>query len=289
MPGDSWWWDVAANPVAGCEPPSPGCRHCFAPPWAASHTHREDIHREVIKRVKRRWVFNGKATALPDRHPLWRWLRNWPGAEHPKLGPGRPSLIFVGGMADLFYERQPDEIISRVCATIAMSEHIGLLLTKRTRRMADYFAALDPRTVMRWQAHLWLGFSAENQEWFDRRWADMRPLAEAGWVVFVSIAPMIGPVTLPDDFLALAQWVIVSRRAKSCGHAPAPDETPVGARRAQSMRGGWHRLFYEADGKRRADPAGSAAKTISPNVGARSRAMPQRNSRSAFGGLNRPI
>jgi protein gp37 len=144
MYGDDWWWDWAANPVAGCEPLSPGCRHCFAPPWAASHTHREGMHRAVIRRVNRRWVFNGEATVLPERHHLWRWLRNWPGAEHPKLGPGKPSLIFVGGMADLFYERQPDEVISRVCATIAMSNHIGLLCTKRTARMGEYFAALNP-------------------------------------------------------------------------------------------------------------------------------------------------
>ena len=40
----------------------------------------------------------------------------------------------------------------------------------------------------------------------------MRPLANAGWFTFVSIAPMIAPVTLPPDFLALGQrtWVIVA-------------------------------------------------------------------------------
>ena len=40
----------------------------------------------------------------------------------------------------------------------------------------------------------------------------MRALAAAGWFVFVSIAPMLGPVTLPPDFLALGQrgWVICS-------------------------------------------------------------------------------
>ena len=37
----------------------------------------------------------------------------------------------------------------------------------------------------------------------------MRVLAERGFLVFVSIAPLIEPVTLPDDFLALARWVIV--------------------------------------------------------------------------------
>ena len=130
------------------------------------------------------------------------------GAERrPQLGPGRPSLIFVGDMSDLFHKDRTDEIIERVCATIAVSDHIGLLLTKRTSRMRKYFAAQSPRTARRWKAKLWLGFSAENQQWLDCRWADMRALAEGGRFVFVSIAPMIGPVTLPGDFLALGPRV----------------------------------------------------------------------------------
>jgi protein gp37 len=85
-------------------------------------------------------------------------------------------------MSDLFYEKRPTQIITRVCATIAQSEHIGLLLTKRTRRAADYFTALDARTVRRWQPQLWLGFSAERQREFDERWQDMRQLPDAGWL-----------------------------------------------------------------------------------------------------------
>jgi protein gp37 len=37
----------------------------------------------------------------------------------------------------------------------------------------------------------------------------MRELAESGWTIFVSIAPMIGPVTLPPDFLGSVRWAIV--------------------------------------------------------------------------------
>jgi protein gp37 len=162
-------------------------------------------------RGKRR-IFNGKITAAPDWHSQWTEPLVWRGAKHPKLGPGKPSLIFVGDMADLFIEGRSNKIITRVCATIALSDHIGLLLTKRTRRMAEYFATLEPRTVHRWQPKLWLGFSAERQLEFDCRWADMRPLADAGWVIFASVAPMIGQVMLPNDFLALGSrvWVIVA-------------------------------------------------------------------------------
>jgi protein gp37 len=115
-------------------------------------------------------------------------------------------------MSDLFHEDRPTEIIRRVCVTVAASAHIGLLLTKRTRRLAEYFATRHLRTLRHWQPKLWLGFNAERQREFRERWQDMRPLADAGWFVFVSIAPMIGPVTLPPDFLALGKrtWVIVA-------------------------------------------------------------------------------
>jgi protein gp37 len=121
-------------------------------------------------------------------------------------------LVFVGDMSDLFHEGRPDEIIDRVCATLAISDHIGLLLTKRTERLAEYFTKQQPRTVRLWRQRLWLGFSAERQREFDQRWLDMRALADAGWFVFVSIAPMLGQVTLPPDFVALGPrtWVIVA-------------------------------------------------------------------------------
>jgi protein gp37 len=109
-------------------------------------------------------------------------------------------------MSDLFHERRPDKIIDRVCETIALSDHIGLLLTKRTGRMAKYFLKQLRLTVRQWQKKLWLGFSAEDQECFDERWPDMRALAAAGRFV------LIAPVTLPPDFLALGKqmWVIVA-------------------------------------------------------------------------------
>jgi protein gp37 len=133
------------------------------------------------------------------------------GVENPALGPGKPNLIFAVVDGDLFLEGRPTEDINRVCRTLVASKHYGLLCTKYTRQMADYFTALHPRSVRKWQSKLLLGFSAENQKWFDQRWADIRPFAEAGWFVYVALSPLLGPVTLPPDFLALGQrtWVVV--------------------------------------------------------------------------------
>jgi protein gp37 len=141
---------------------------------------------------------------------MWTWPLTWSGVVNPALGPRRPNLIFVVVLGDLFVEGRPTEVIDRVVETIVLSDHIGLLVTKYTKQMAAYFSAKSPLMVRLWQSKLLLCFSAENQEWFDRRWADMRALAEAAWFVFVSIAPMLGPVMLPQDFLQLGDWVIVN-------------------------------------------------------------------------------
>ena len=151
--GDDWWWDHTWNPFGGCSHVSPGCTNCYAQQIAGTRTWpfaaSASVHQGVTIAKGRRRIFNRKLTVAPEGHHLWTWPLRWPGARHPKLGRGAPSLIFVGDMSDLFHEDRPNEIIDRVCATIAVSDHIGLLLTKRTPRMADYFRAQKPRTVSR--------------------------------------------------------------------------------------------------------------------------------------------
>jgi protein gp37 len=224
-----WWWDRSWNTVDGCDPHSPGCTNCYAAQIAGTKTWPVQHQNVTIKRGKR-YIFNGVLHALPFEHHLWSWPLRWAGSEDPCLGVGMPSLIFVGDMSDLFHELRPVEAIDRTAATIAASEHIGLLLTKRADQMAAYFLGQDLGTIQRWQPKLWLGFSGEDQEWFDRRWKDMKSLAEAGWLVFVSIAPMLDPVTLPPDFLAYGPraWVIVA--GEQGAHDRCRDMEPSWAR-----------------------------------------------------------
>jgi protein gp37 len=121
------------------------------------------------------------------------------------MGPGKPSLIFVVVLGDLFYTKRPTAIIDKVVATIASSKHIGLLVTKYVDQMAAYFAT---GIWELFRSKLWLILSVENQEQFDSRWARLRPLAMRGWLVGVSIAPLIEAIRLPDD--GLLRWVIVA-------------------------------------------------------------------------------
>jgi protein gp37 len=113
-------------------------------------------------------------------------------------------------MSDLFHEQRPLSVIDQVTSVIAASRHIGQLVTKRPQRLAQYFLAPDVDGRPSWRARFWLGFSAERQQEFDERWPLMRPLATRGWILFVSAAPILGPIVLPRDFLIHRKriWVI---------------------------------------------------------------------------------
>jgi protein gp37 len=206
----------------GCEgPASPGCLNCVSAKLAGTRQW-DPLHTGVTDRKRDgRIVFNGKLKELPPGHPRWNQLLDYRGAERPVLEryggyTGKvPSLIWIGGMTDVFSAGHRTAVLDRALATVFLTDHIALLLTKRPERMAAYFAT---RARPRWQAKLWLGFSAEDQKWFDQRWHHMRPLADAGWTIFVSLAPLLGPepVTLPSNFLALGKraWVIVNGEEK---------------------------------------------------------------------------
>ncbi len=108
-------------------------------------------------------------------------------------------------MADLFHPGRPPEAIDRILTTVALSRHIGLVVTKHPAQLVKYFS----QRPAWWKRKFILIFSAGDQLWWDRRWAVMRVLAERGWMVGTSIQPMLTLVVLSPDFLTLARWVIV--------------------------------------------------------------------------------
>ena len=150
-----------------------------------------------------RWTWNGETKELRPDHYYWTFPLDWKGSDAPLLGRGKPSLIFVNSMSDPFYPKHRPEAIHRLLENVALSKHIGQVLTKYPEQMVAYFSDKPAW----WRDRFWLGFSAGDQLWFNRRWERMRPLAEQGWTVFASLQPLLEHVTLPPDFLALAKWV----------------------------------------------------------------------------------
>lgn len=174
-----------------CARISPGCKHCYAsrlqsrfgtPDFSALNRDKVELFLDdaVLQRVIRR---------------------------------RKPATIFWCDMTDMFYEGYPDEWIDRIAATCALTpQHQHLWLTKRTERARKHLNAPHAWDYARptgmkhidWPLpNVFPGFSAEDQPHFDQRWSDMRHLAAAGWQVWCSYEPALGPV---DMGRALGLW-----------------------------------------------------------------------------------
>lgn len=127
------WWDGTWNPVGGCRVVDTSCDNCYAP-WRAAGIQTATGKKLYIGTTKRdedgKDTWNGRLTYLPPDHPAWDYPFNWKGAAQPLLGPGKMSLLWVGSMADIFLPGRPPEVIDRIITTVALSRHIGIILTK---------------------------------------------------------------------------------------------------------------------------------------------------------------
>ena len=227
------WWDASWQVSGGCLYISEGCRFCYAALHIGTlHASLDaSLYRDTTEFAEGRHTFNGALHELAPGDPVWTFPLDWKGHHRPLLGPGRPSLIFLNDMSETFLPGRSKEGLDRTFGTLASSDHLGLVLTKLPKRMVAYLAGQSMIDQQHWKRKFWLGFSAETQTQFDLRWPMMRILAEQGWTTFVSIAPMLGPVRLPDDFLKLGKWVIVSGE-----QGPDRDCRPMDERWAEALR-----------------------------------------------------
>ncbi|QMV00138.1 DUF5131 family protein [Devosia sp. D6-9] len=197
------WTEATWNPLRGCSRVSEGCRHCYAEGIAARFSGAGQPYEGLARIVTRhdrkseaRWT--GKVVLAPKnvlQQPL-RW--------------GRPRLIFVNSMSDLFHEAVPDDWIDQVFAVMAAATcHTFQILTKRPERMRAYISspATVDRVLMRareldptlwyldWpMPNVWLGTSIEDQPTAETRLPYLCRTPAA--VRFVSAEPLLGQVDL---------------------------------------------------------------------------------------------
>lgn len=224
------WCDATWNPVTGCTEVSPGCDHCyaktFAERWRGTPGHHFERGFDVQLRPER--------LDIPLR---WR----------------RPRRIFVNSMSDLFHDQVPDQFIARVFAVMAYSYwNTFQILTKRHGRMRsllsspqfldlfdrefcsipdwnDRFPDLDFAPVGHNEhladgplTNVWLGVSAENQQWVDIRVPALIETPAA--VRFVSAEPLLGPIEM-SCWLQFGgvSWVIVGGESGRGARPMHPD------------------------------------------------------------------
>jgi protein gp37 len=171
------WTDHTFNPWWGCVKVSPACTHCYAERDAKRYGH--DV-----------WGPEAERRFFGPQH--WAEPLKW---NKKAKESGERRRVFCASMADVF-ERHAIEAIDqqlraerrRLINTIVATPMLDwLLLTKRPENipemLTDDFGAID---------NVWLGVTAENQEYANARIGLLLKLPAR--VRFVSYEPALGPV-----------------------------------------------------------------------------------------------
>jgi protein gp37 len=180
------WTEATWNPSVGCKKVSSGCKNCYA-----------EVMAKRLQAMGTPGYENGfEFRVIPERVDAPRYVR-------------RPTKFFVNSMSDLFHEKMPYAFLDDVFATIAETpRHTYQILTKRERRMADYFTRrIVPENV-------WLGVTVENRK-ETRRIEALRHIEAK--IRFLSIEPLLED--LGTIYLSDIHWVIVGGES---GHGARP-------------------------------------------------------------------
>jgi len=237
------FWDRAWKLVEGCAKVSPGCDNC----WSERETEMRSGHPNskiadrahfVLGRGMLPIGFNGDILCREDNLDL-------------PLRTQTPAVWAIWN--DLFHDDVPDEFRDRAYAVMALcSHHTFLVLTKRSRRMADYWRSWQdeggvnhrivdlavqrlhelPVKKRRGAAgslpHVWHGVTAEDQERADER---IPHLLGVPGHRFVSVEPMLGPVDV-----SVGQDALSGIHAVVLGGESGPKARPMHPEWPRSVR-----------------------------------------------------
>ena len=185
------WTEATWNPVVGCTKVSDGCTYCYAEPlsnrlagMARKHLERVDRKSHYLHVIsKGKW--NNSIRVVPEalEDPL-RW--------------GKPRLVFVNSMSDLFHKHVPLDFIKQIFEVMNNCQrHTFQILTKRPEIAAEYASQLT------WTPNIWMGTSVENESVTSR--IDALRNIDAK-IQFLSLEPLLGP--LSNLNLNGIHWVI---------------------------------------------------------------------------------
>lgn len=167
------------NPWQGCQKVSPGCDNCY------------------MFRDKKRFGQNPEIVVRSKTSTFNRPLRWNSDAEKA----GRVDLVFLASWAD-FFSKEADEWRAEAWAIIKRCPNlIFQILTKRHGRIADHL----PEDWGEGYPNVWLGVSAEDATWWNRRVPEL--LSVPAQVHFVSYEPALGSIA--GCSAAGIDWVII--------------------------------------------------------------------------------
>jgi len=198
------WAHHTFNPWWGCTKieGSPACDTCYAETFAnrvGYGPNPTDVNKFPI------WGADTGRRTFGAKH--WNEPLKW--SRDAELS-GIMARAFCMSMGD-WAEGRPDQkphlerLGYTINATLAL---YWLMLTKRPQLINKLMPVKNHPRV-------WQGITAERQDWLELRWRHLREVQAA--VYWLSIEPMFGALTLPEDFLALGSraWVIVGGESGS--------------------------------------------------------------------------
>lgn len=155
------WCTETWNPLRGCTRVSRGCERCYAERIAARFSgasrnlvdgehllncQGDLLHVEVGETNDHTAPFYGVACETSSG-PRWTGRVELIESKLTEpLSKRKPATIFVNSMSDTFHEKVPDEWLDRMFAVMALCpQHRFIVLTKRSRRMREYWSDLPGR------------------------------------------------------------------------------------------------------------------------------------------------
>jgi protein gp37 len=199
------WTERTWNPIAGCDPVSPGCTHCYA----MAHAHR-------LAGFSRTAGKYGGTTRMTKAGAVWTGKLTLSEKDLNKpFGWKKPSLIFVNSMSDIAHEDMSPmwfaKIVTVMIRTRAQYGHVFQLLTKRPENLARLLAAAGVCAPLE---GVWWGVSAEDTVRWDERIAVLLGGAIPNVLPWVSVEPQLRPIARNPQGLG---WVVIG--GESGGHA----------------------------------------------------------------------
>ncbi len=178
------WTEMTWNPTTGCTKISDGCLLCYAEPLSLR-----------LKAMGLPKYQNGfKLTLHPEelKRP-YKW--------------GKPRIVFVNSMSDLFHHEVPDAFIEDVFKVMNETpQHNYQILTKRSERLLRIAGKL------KWTENIWMGVTVENEK-VTPRIKDLLNIPAK--TKFLSCEPLIGSIESLNKYLFSIDWVIVGGESGS--------------------------------------------------------------------------
>lgn len=169
------WTDATLNVVTGCSRVSPGCDNCY---MFAQWPRLRGMGVNGYQGDPDVPVLHG------DRiEQIFRWKK--------------PRRIFINSMSDTFHRDVPYDFIDTLFFAMYWTpRHTFQVLTKRPGIAAHWWETSGKEKFKFWPRNVWLGTSVESQKYQPR----IRVLSRVPAPIrFVSVEPMLGPVTLGLD------------------------------------------------------------------------------------------